>query len=373
MKKQQFSGKTLEEALLAASLALSVPTSEIKYENLTGSSSGLLNKLFSRNIKIDAWVESKTNSSKSDIDLLSDARKAAKQGVLEASGKNRSKAHLDQVAYENKPLANSEAYENKPLVTLETPGVRELLQNFASKFNTAFQGAAEPTLKQEDADTIVVNLDNSVIQEILGKSDKISAAFEHLFKRLLQKNFGDMSTRIVLEVGDAAEVRRLHLEQIAIECADKVRETGKTVSLFAKSNQERRIIHLALENKEGIATKSIGMGDKRKLIIFATNSEKSEQLKKQPKKKGPRVGGAPAANVVASTAHEPSQLKPEMPSPEKKPRGAHKGVRSEGRYVSVRREGTHGGVRREGTDFGNMPSRQKTYFNNKPKSSTEES
>jgi spoIIIJ-associated protein len=105
---------------------------------------------------------------------------------------------------------------------------------------------------------------------MLARSDKLAMAFEHVFKRVAQKKVGDVEGRIYLTSGRAAEMRKEGLELFAKELAEKVMQTGRSITVASKTSQERRVIHLTLDGMQGISTRSVGSGDRRRLIVYPT-------------------------------------------------------------------------------------------------------
>ena len=90
---------------------------------------------------------------------------------------------------------------------------------------------------------------------------------------------GDISGRLSLDAGSSIEKREERLTEVAKTLAEKVRKTGRSVILASKSSQERRIIHLALDGFEGIGTRSVGMGEKRRLVIYSLEKNNSSEPK----------------------------------------------------------------------------------------------
>ncbi|MEY3900868.1 MAG: hypothetical protein RL189_174, partial [Pseudomonadota bacterium] len=171
-------------------------------------------------------------------------------------------------------------------------------------------------------------------EEFLIRTDRLSCAFEHLFKRISQKKFGDVSGRVTLNAGSAAAEREDKLKQMALDIAAKVRDTGKTITLSSKSSQERRVIHLALENTQGIATKSIGIGENRKLIVYSTDRPQRDRHQ------GSRRGGQRPQN--RSNAGESSDG--EMVNQDSA-EALQAGQRADGQPRRQRRRGRRGGNR----------------------------
>jgi hypothetical protein len=166
--------------------------------------------------------------------------------------------------------------------------LKELAREFVKGFDQGYS-ASQAQIDFQNSEDVSVTVDSPVLEDLLSKSDRLSCAFEHLFKRIAQKKFGDVSGRVVLNAGAAANLREEKLKNMALDIASKVKSNGKSITLASKSSQERRVIHLALENMEGIATKSIGVGENRKLIIYST--QKPHRNAQQPRRHQGKTGG----------------------------------------------------------------------------------
>ncbi|HAK72763.1 MAG TPA: protein jag, partial [Sporomusaceae bacterium] len=73
--------------------------------------------------------------------------------------------------------------------------------------------------------------------------------------------------RVLLDVEDYRKRRADTLTQLALRLADKVKRRGEKVILEPMSSHERKIIHMALQNDQRIATFSEGEDPFRKVVI----------------------------------------------------------------------------------------------------------
>lgn len=265
VNKHQFSAKNLDEAINEAAKYFSVDKAFVCYNTLTNKSGGLFSKIFSNKIRIEAWVE----TAKEDL------QEAARNAVREALGVKPT------ASAETKKYKLKEPQENSPrtIIDYHDPKVKMLLTQFNQLFFSAFSLSPHDYSMEMNDNNVILHIENEFLENILTKSDKLSLAFEHVFKRMAQKKFGDLTGRLTLDAGSCAEKREERLTGIAKSLAEKVRKTGQNAILSSKSSQERRIIHLALDNVEGIGTRSVGMGDKRRLVIFSTEKSNNGHQK----------------------------------------------------------------------------------------------
>lgn len=343
---KEFSGKSLDDALNDAAATFGVSKSAVGYNVVPESSAGFFSKLFSRSVKIEAWV-----------DNGQDLQAAARQAVMQAlTGKddsqqqkgNRNRGRNDQnerggqrpprneqprqarpeqqqqqqqqqqkgrnqprqenqegrppkpqreprPPREPRERKNESGLPDRPQLTLDSPGVQELLKTYTVEFLKSFEVTEYETSRDENNDQ-VFDVKDAHIEDILSRSDRLALAFEHVFKRIAQKKIGDVSGRLYLRSGNADDVRNNKVIELAKSMAEKVKATGKTMTLPSRSSQERRIVHTTLKEEPGIGTKSIGTGDNRKLIIFSTDKPRPprNQQAQSPRPDNNGAEGQPA-------------------------------------------------------------------------------
>lgn len=80
---------------------------------------------------------------------------------------------------------------------------------------------------------------------------------------------------VILDVEDYRLKREKALEELAHKLADKVRCTHKNIVMRPMTAQERRVVHTALQDEEGISTYSTGSEPNRKVIITYKKNQES--------------------------------------------------------------------------------------------------
>ncbi len=273
--KHQFQGKSLDEAVNEAARHFQVDKSFISYEVLSEEKSSLFSKLFSRQIKIEAWVE----NIKEDLQL------AARKAVEEVMGKTAIQSQkLKNENYHSEVFnARTDEQENRdsavtlrPSVTFENEKIMDLFDEYCGYFFDAFEISSDNVSIDIQNQVVKVHVQDEFLEDLLTKRDKLALSFEHIFKRIAQKKCADVSTKIILTSGESEENRKARLENLAKILSQKAIKTGRSVLVSYKSAQERKIIHLFLDGNEKVGTKSIGIGEKRKLVIYPKNENRNE-------------------------------------------------------------------------------------------------
>ncbi len=73
--------------------------------------------------------------------------------------------------------------------------------------------------------------------------------------------------QVVLDVGGYRERRAEAITRMALRSAETVRRTGRSVSLEPMPANERRLVHLALQGANDVATRSEGRDPERRVVI----------------------------------------------------------------------------------------------------------
>ncbi|WP_288184963.1 RNA-binding cell elongation regulator Jag/EloR [uncultured Sporomusa sp.] len=125
--------------------------------------------------------------------------------------------------------------------------------------------------KMNQGDHVVINLRGEDLGVLIGKHGQTLDALQYL-TNLAANREADERTRIILDVEDYRKRRAETLSRLATRLADKVKRRGERVVLEPMSPQERKIIHMALQNDNRIVTYSEGDEPYRKVVIALKNN-----------------------------------------------------------------------------------------------------
>ena len=113
---------------------------------------------------------------------------------------------------------------------------------------------------------VLCNIKSSDGSLIIGKNGQTLEGLEHVVNLIVNR---ESVTRVKVNLD--TEDYRLHqekrLESLAAKAAEQVRTTGKIYRFDPMSAKDRRIIHLALKDAEGVETFSEGEGAFRKVAV----------------------------------------------------------------------------------------------------------
>ncbi len=118
----------------------------------------------------------------------------------------------------------------------------------------------------EENRNMFIKLDIENIGVLIGKHGQTLDSLQYLTSLVVNKN-SDEYIRVILDINNYREKRKVTLENLAERLAEKAVRKKMNVELEPMNPYERRIIHAYLQGKEGISTYSVDEGINRHLII----------------------------------------------------------------------------------------------------------
>lgn len=203
MKTLEFTGKTLEEALLKAASELNVTKEKIQYEIIEEGSKGFLNLIGAKPYKINVKVTR---------DYLGDGKKFLTD------------------------VLNSMGIEAEIGMT-------------------------------EEKDVITINLTGAKMGLIIGYRGETLDSLQYLVSLVINKGHDVPYKRVILDTENYREKRKETLKRVAEKTAYKVKKNRRAFKLEPMNPYERRIIHAALQDDKYISTYSEGEEPFRRVVV----------------------------------------------------------------------------------------------------------
>ena len=100
---------------------------------------------------------------------------------------------------------------------------------------------------------------------LIGHHGRNLFALQTVLSQMAYRQAGE--ARVLVDVDGYRKQREDQLRDSALELAERVKKSGKEQALVPMSPFERRIIHLALSEDEGVETTSDGEGADRHIVI----------------------------------------------------------------------------------------------------------
>ena len=244
MEPREFTAKTVEDALTEASVALGITSDKLDYEVIEKGSSGILG--FGSK---EAVIR---------VTLKDDSEKAAPE-VKETE----SKAEVKKPAEKKERPAASEKKEKLENPQKAIDVITAFLKDVFASMNLEVE--INCTYDEEE-NTILTDLQGPEMGIIIGKRGQTLDSLQYLTNLALNRKI-DTYTRVKLDTEDYRRRRKETLENLAKNCAYKVKRTRHPVSLEAMNPYERRVIHYALQSDEYVETHSEGEEPYRHVVI----------------------------------------------------------------------------------------------------------
>ena len=137
----------------------------------------------------------------------------------------------------------------------------EFLTNIFKKFEL------DVTIRAIEGDEfITLDLVGKDLGILIGRRGETLDALQYLTNLTVSRHFEDRN-KFILDVEGYRAKREETLERLAKKLAERVKESGKNMSLEPMSPYERRIIHTVLQSDEQVRTFSEGEEPYRKVVI----------------------------------------------------------------------------------------------------------
>ncbi len=159
------------------------------------------------------------------------------------------------------------------------------------------------TAKETDEDIYFEIVSEEDYGNIIGRRGETLDALQYL-TRLFVNRADDNNKRVALNVGDYRKRREETLRGLAKRQALRVAKYGRSSALEPMNPYERRIIHTAIQEIEGVTSHSVGEGDRRRVVITPEGGDKRGNYRND--RRGNRERRAP---YVPETPKEPREKK----------------------------------------------------------------
>jgi spoIIIJ-associated protein len=148
----------------------------------------------------------------------------------------------------------------------EEPGspaarLRELLERITAELGVPVRIAIS-----EDEESVVARLSGPDLGPVIGRRGQTIDAIQYLANAFVWRG-ADERKEVVIDAAGYRERRRSTLEQTADRAAEDALRTGEPVELEPMSSVERKIVHLHLQDREGIVTASEGNDPNRYVVV----------------------------------------------------------------------------------------------------------
>lgn len=118
---------------------------------------------------------------------------------------------------------------------------------------------------QDTEASIQVDLTGSDRDYLLSRRGEGLGALQYLLNRIIYR--GRKGKKIQVDCGGFRKMREEEIVEIALRSAEKAKARGEECLLSPLNPYERRLVHLALAEVGGVATRSVGDGFLKRIAI----------------------------------------------------------------------------------------------------------
>ncbi|MBQ1537947.1 MAG: protein jag [Ruminococcus sp.] len=272
--KQMFTASSVEEAKAAAAAAFGVSESEITFNVIEEPKKGLFGKVKGE-AKVEAEYEAPAPVAEEPAPAASTAPAAEVTQEVPAQA--------EEAAAEPDDRDLSEAEQRKTDAAVAY--IREILVQMGIENISVVASPAESGIN--------IELSGDGFAELIGKKGDLLDALQYLSSLVCNKIDREYF-RITTDCNGFRARRKAQLERLAHKLANNVKRSGRTHALEPMNPYERRIIHAAISEIEGVTSKSVGEEPYRKVVISST--EKRPYNNRGRGGRGGRNGGRNGGN-----------------------------------------------------------------------------
>ncbi len=144
----------------------------------------------------------------------------------------------------------------------------DTLCTFAGELIEAFGLDATVTANRETDGILEVVVDGEEVGLLIGQRGTTLAAIEELMRVVVQRQAqGRRHSKVRLEVAGYRRRRKEALESFARRVADDVVTTGDAKALEPMNSADRKIVHDAILDVDGVETASEGEEPRRRVVV----------------------------------------------------------------------------------------------------------
>ncbi len=272
-ERKKFQGRDVMEAVSAAREHFGVTRKDLGYEVIEMPGVGKVEDPSGALVTIEAWKEENAHPPRvfrDDERGFGRGRDRGGRGHDRSRGRDRDRDRGGRGRDREPRHAHDEAEQSFIMPALLPPAevseAREILEHLAKSLLTGLNIGLEIDEIVENEIGLRVRLQGEDIGLLLESGAEGLEALQYLANRILQRD-GRVKTRVSFDAGDHRARQEARLIESARCFADEVLATGETRKMPPMGPYERRLVHMTLDELEGIRTYSSGSGFQRRLHI----------------------------------------------------------------------------------------------------------
>ena len=253
--------KTVDEAVREALTELNITKENAEIEVLDEGQKGFLGLIGSKDATVKVWP--KVDETKSILNEIFN------EGIEPEKSQDVVQNTDDELEFEKEEISTDEVDMEEAIKTLdeENEEILSAAREFISKILETLELDNIVEMELED-NTLNVNIngDENRLGILIGKRGVTLDSIQYILNLIVNKK-SSRYIRVNLDSSGYRDKRKKTLENLAGKMANKVLKTGRSIKLEPMNSYERKIIHTALQDFEGVLTHSEGKDPFRKVVI----------------------------------------------------------------------------------------------------------
>ncbi len=257
MDFEEFSGKTIEDAITEACTRFTVTSDRLDYEIIDKGSAGFLGlNSHPAIIKAKPLAEGEIKKEENNVEEDKNVETSNPEIKVEVKSDVTEKAER-------------KAPKNESKTELTNDQKNEIIKKTDDFLNDVFKAMDIEVSKKIEFDnygSLSINLEGPDMGVLIGKRGQTLDSLQYLVSLVVNKTKGNY-IRVKVDTEDYRERRKKTLENLAKNLSYKVKRTRRPVTLEPMNPYERRVIHSTLQNDKYVTTHSEGEEPYRRVVI----------------------------------------------------------------------------------------------------------
>jgi spoIIIJ-associated protein len=195
------------------------------------------------------------------------AKKSSTSNAKSATKAAPSKETSRPVKKTSAAKSQSDRRERTGEMTITIDEQAEQAAVFTRGLLSAFSLSADVAIRKEGDDVVIIDVVGDDLGLLVGPKGVTLKAIEDLVRSSVQRRTEGFGARIHVDVGGYREKRRVALSDFAREVAAKVQESGDEYALEPMAAADRKVVHDAIAEIDGLETLSDGEEPRRRVVI----------------------------------------------------------------------------------------------------------
>lgn len=130
--------------------------------------------------------------------------------------------------------------------------------------------------ESSEGDYLIFQLRGTAAEALQGGDGRATDALQLVANQVAMRQSED-APRIVVDVEGGGDEREQTLGRLADRAIKRARDTGRSIALDPMNSRDRRTIHVAIREIDGVATMSIGEGRYRQVLVVPEAAPEYEE------------------------------------------------------------------------------------------------